>query len=163
MGLPRRPPRPRARTAPARRSRARRRPGARSSLGPRRLGLTSRAAVFGAVVCVLLLSFAYPLREFVAQRQEIGDLRAQIRDSRQRIAALRDERARWDDPAYARAQARTRLHYVMPGETAYVVLGGPSAPQGADPLSAIPVPTMVVQSRSWYSTLWQSVQEAGGT
>ena len=36
--------------------------------------------------------------------------------------------ARWQDPAYVEAQARERLHYVLPGETRYVVLGPDEAP-----------------------------------
>ncbi len=46
---------------------------------PRRApgGLTGRAAVLGLVVCALVLSLAYPAKEFLAQRGEIGRLRAE--------------------------------------------------------------------------------------
>ena len=35
---------------------------------------------------------------------------------------MTEERKRWSDPAYIRAQARDRLYYVMPGEVSYLVL-----------------------------------------
>jgi len=38
------------------------------------------------------------------------------------LDALTTQRARWNDPAYIRAQARDRLFYVMPGETSYLVI-----------------------------------------
>ena len=38
------------------------------------------------------------------------------------LTELEKQRARWDDPAYVRAQARDRLYYVMPGEISYLVI-----------------------------------------
>ena len=137
MPLPRRPPRPRARTAPrARRARAVRRapvtvPSAGATAWSGRSAFTSRAAVLAVVVCAVLLSLAYPLREYVAQRGEIERLQAQHRATDQRIAALRRQQQQWADPAYITTQARQRLHFVLPGETAFVVLG-PHHPAGRD-------------------------------
>jgi hypothetical protein len=42
------------------------------------------------------------------------------------IAQLQDQRARYDDPAFLKAQVRDRLFYVMPGETSYLVRGLPT-------------------------------------
>ena len=116
------------------------------------------------VICALALVLAYPLREFLDQRGRIGHLREQTAEQQRRVAELRAERDRWQDPAYVRAQARERLNYVMPGETRYVVLepaqtdrqtdrqsGGSSQPPAAGP----PRP-----AQPWFTRLWASVQEA---
>lgn len=112
------------------------------------------------VVCGLMLTLAYPVREFVDQRSRIADLRQEQADQEQRVGELERQLQRWDDPAYVKAQARERLHYVMPGETAYVVLepdeapapgSGPSEGGSGAPDSA---------ERAWYSRLWGSIEEA---
>ena len=39
--------------------------------------LTGRAAVLAVVICAIALSLAYPVREYIAQRQQIDQLLAQ--------------------------------------------------------------------------------------
>jgi len=103
------------------------------------------------VIGALVVSAALPLREFLAQRGEIGEMRAQQAATRERVAELRAEKARLADPAYVAAEARRRLHYVLPGETAYVVLQAGPAPASDSPVRA---------DAPWYSQLWGSVQAA---
>ena len=99
-----------------------RRPGR----SPRRHGrlprprFTGRAAVLVLVLCSLVAALAYPTRQFIAQRADIAAQRAAADQARARGEELRREKARWQDPAYIRAQARERLHFAMPGETPYV-------------------------------------------
>jgi hypothetical protein len=76
------------------------------------------------------------------------------------VQALEAERARWNDPAYVKAQARTRLLYVMPGEKGFVVLDDRKVARRADPRSAgVAVPRTT--DEIWYETLWESVRVAG--
>ena len=56
------------------------------------------------------------------------------------------------DPNFVAAEARRRLHFVLPGEVGYVTLGGPAAAAGA---TAPGTPT-----GTWYTTLWGALQEA---
>ncbi|NBX23462.1 MAG: septum formation initiator family protein [Microbacteriaceae bacterium] len=72
--------------------------------------------VFGVVV------LANPLRTLIEQRAQVADLQAQLDQKNATLDALTTQRARWNDPAYIRAQARDRLFYVMPGETSYLVI-----------------------------------------
>jgi cell division protein FtsB len=126
----------------------------------RRSNLTGRAAVLALVVCLLAISLAYPLREYLSQRGDIAGYRAQVAEQEARVAELGRQHARWSDPAYVEAQARERLHYVMPGETSYVVLEAdePPAPDGSVATEAAPA------ARSpWFTDLWRSVEVAGGT
>lgn len=105
------------------------------------------------VVCGLLVSAALPLREYLAQRADIAALEQEQSETRERVAALEAEKARLQDPAYVAAEARRRLHFVLPGETAYVVLAPEEAAAAAqEKAKGVEAP--------WYSQVWGSVQQA---
>lgn len=132
-----------------------------SSPGSRSAAFTARAAILAVVACAVLLSLAYPLREYVAQRGEIERLQAQQRATERRVAALARQQQQWNDPAYIKAQARERLHFVLPGETAYVVLDpGARATEDASGSPTLSPLQPDVGSGPWYSELWRSVQAA---
>ena len=125
----------------------------------RRSNLTGRAAMLALVVCLLAISLAYPLREYLSQRGDISDYRARVAEQEARVAELRAQHERWEDKAYVEAQARERLHYVMPGETSYVVLEADEAPT-RDGVVEAQAPDA---ARSpWFTDLWNSVEAAGG-
>jgi cell division protein FtsB len=125
-----------------------------------RTNLTGRAAVLALVVCLLAISLAYPLREYLAQRGDIGDYRSRVAAQEKSVADLRAQQKRWQDPAYVERQARARLHFVMPGETAYVVLGPEEAPApGAD--GVVPSQPRPVRRSPWFTDLWRTVEVAG--
>lgn len=132
-----------------------------STEAPRRANLTGRAAVLALVFCLLAISLAYPLREYLAQRGDIAEYRATVAAQEKRVAELRRQHERWNDPAYVEAQARERLHYVFPGETSYIVLGSEEAPAkgGVDGVIA-PEQTQAARS-PWFTDLWHSVEAAG--
>jgi cell division protein FtsB len=92
---------------------------------------TTRAAVLALVLCALVLTAAVPAREFLAQRSQISGLESGQAAQRQRVEALEVERRQLQDPAHVQRLARERLHFVMPGETAYVVLRPSQAPAPA--------------------------------
>lgn len=125
----------------------------------RRNKLTGRAALLALVLCALVVALAYPMRQYVSQRSDIADQRRQAREARQRVEQLRQEKARWQDPAYVRAQARQHLHYVMPGDTGYQVAATPAptggATAGSDSGQAGNLP--------WYDNLWNGVDRADAT
>src|SRR5690625_6013579 len=58
----------------------------------------------------------------MTHRAENTQLEQEDEAAEEREAHLRAELARWEDPAYVAAQARERLAFVMPGETAYKVI-----------------------------------------
>lgn len=108
------------------------------------------------VVGLLLVAFAWPMREYLRQRARIDALRQQVAASTREVADLEAERARWRDPAYVEAQARTRLHFVRPGEVAYVVV----RPGG--PVDSIQPTRPAPPSVAWFEALWQTVRVADG-
>jgi cell division protein FtsB len=122
--------------------------------------LTARAAVLTVALASVALALALPFKIWVAQRGQISSMTAQIHAQQHRVAALQHEQQRWNDPAYVRAQARARLHYVMPGETAYIVLDkGHRKHVQSQPQQS----TTRGTTGPWYSRLWQTVRVAGST
>jgi cell division protein FtsB len=121
---------------------------------PARSHLTSRAAILAIVMCAIALSLAYPVREYVAQRREIAELRHQERVAQQQVEELALRKERLGDESYIKREARRRLHYCMPAEKCYVVLDGNGATgrQGGQGAAGRTPP--------WYATLWRSVEEA---
>ncbi|SEG46303.1 Septum formation initiator [Thermomonospora echinospora] len=117
--------------------------------------LTGRAAILALVVCAIALTLAYPVREYIAQRQEIAELRHQERLAQQQVERLQRHQKRLADESYIKQEARRRLHYCMPGEKCFVVLdggGGDDRPQQPGARQRPP----------WYQTLWRSVETADG-
>jgi cell division protein FtsB len=123
-----------------------------------RPNLTGRAAVLALVVCVLAISLAYPLREYLAQRGDISDYRARVAEQQQRVKRLQAQEKRWRNPLYVKRQARERLHFVMPGETSYVVLGPDDVPTRDGVITAQAEPA---KRSPWFTDLWHSVEVAG--
>ena len=117
------------------------------------LGITSprRAALLAALVCVLVLSMAVPLRNYLGQRAELAAVYEQQHILADKIAELARRRGLLADPEHVETQARTRLRYVRPGEAPYLVQLPPSTTvtAGSD---SVPMPT-----QPWYGQLWKSI------
>ncbi|MCB0929776.1 MAG: septum formation initiator family protein [Mycolicibacterium insubricum] len=122
-----------------------------------RLGFTARrAAILAAVVCVLTLTIAGPVRTFFAQRAEQAQLAATEKALRSQIADLQQQKDKQTDPAYIAAQARARLGFVMPGDVPYQVQLPPSAVvPGAPAGPALPAPS----NDPWYTSLWKTIAD----
>jgi cell division protein FtsB len=116
-----------------------------------------RAAILAAVVCVLTLTIAGPVRTYFAQRTEMKQLKATEAQLRAQIAELEEQKVKLADPVFVAAQARERLGFVMPGEIPYQVQlpvnsGVPGTP-GAEPEAANP-------DEPWYTSLWHTIADA---
>ncbi|MEV8534378.1 septum formation initiator family protein [Streptomyces sp. NPDC051211] len=120
----------------------------------RRSRLTGRAALLVLVLCTLIVALAYPMRQYVSQRSEIGEQQRTADEARQRLEELRDEKARWQDPAYVKQQARKHLHFVQPGEIGYTMI---------DPTAEAEERNRTehgAADRPWYSNVWDGVDKA---
>lgn len=122
-------------------------------------GLTGRAALLGLVLCVLALTLAYPLREYLSQRSLIAQQQRSVQQLQRQVDVLQGQRDQLDDPRYVEEQARGRLHFVRPGETTYLLVdpGDPQAPRSTRPSGTTPPE----QTAPWYSQLLQSAAAAG--
>jgi cell division protein FtsL len=132
------------------------RPG-ESGAGPRlpspeRSRLTTRAAVLAVVLCAIALSLAYPVREYIAQRRQIGQLETQRQAIAAKLGRLEKQQQELSSNAYVEQQAESRLHMCLPSQTCYVIINRqpPHAKAAAAPAVSTP----------WYERLWTSVQQA---
>ena len=80
---------------------------------------------------------------------DLGDITVGVA----RVEGLRAELKDWEDPAFVIAQARSRLHFVFPGEVGYVVLGEDDRP-------IVPEEQRTDEQSPWYSRLWDSTLQA---
>lgn len=124
-----------------------------------RAGFTGRAVVLAVALASVMLALALPFKVFVGQRHAIGRLEQQTAAQQARVDALKAQQRTWQDPAFVAAQARERLHFVKPGETAYIVLGEPAPAASAAPGDAPSTPRPASRD-PWYTELWHSVQAA---
>ena len=113
---------------------------------------TSRAAVLIVVVCAIALSLAYPVREYIAQRQQIDQLLALQQANSDQEQALQQENGKLTQTWYVEQQAEDQLHMCFPKEQCYQVVSGQSKPRAASKPQ--------VAANAWYATLWQSVKRA---
>jgi cell division protein FtsB len=116
--------------------------------------------MMGALVLAVVI-LAPTLQAFIAQRQQIADQQAAVDALSKQVDHLKDQRARWNDPSYLRAQARDRLYYVMPGEISYLVIDDrpPAAQQAETPVSS----RLQKTKTDWVGSLFSSFVGAGLT
>jgi cell division protein FtsB len=137
-----------------------RRPVRATSAGAarRRPLFTGRAVLLGAVVLILALTLAGPVRQYLAGQAELAQLAAEGRELDQRAVELREELERQSDPVYAERQARERLTYVLPGDRLVVVVDGETVEGDAGTLASAGPD----EELPWYEGLMQSMADADG-
>jgi cell division protein FtsB len=114
--------------------------------------LTGRAALLAVVICAIALSLAYPVREYIAQRQQIDQLLAQQQTLGDQVQALQQQNTKLSQTWYIEQQARAELHMCFPDEQCYEVISGQPAPSAAGRQQGPADP--------WYDKLLQSVKHA---
>lgn len=131
---------------------------------------TIRFAMLFVIAIFALVTLFPTVRAYLTQRAEIAELEQEVEAAEQREADLRAELSRWEDPAYVAAQARERLAFVMPGETAYKVID-PGFVEPEEPalgegevdsgLPALEDLVDVSTDQPWYSSIQDSIRVAG--
>ena len=116
--------------------------------------LTGRAALLAVVICAIALSLAYPVREYIAQRQQIGQLLALQQTTAAEVQALQQEKDKLSQTWYVEQEAEDQLHMCFPQDTCYEVVTSPQAAKA----KAAAAPQ--VTANPWYAKLWTSVQQA---
>jgi cell division protein FtsB len=116
--------------------------------------LTGRAALLAVVICAIALSLAYPVREYIAQRQQIDQLLALQQANAAQVQALEQQEGKLTQTWYVEQQAEDQLHMCFPREQFYEIVSGRSAQAASAKAKQHPA------TSPWYATLWQSVQRA---
>jgi cell division protein FtsB len=109
-----------------------------------------------AVFFIFALVLAPPIQNYFTQRAQINALRAQVDSDRSALEEARLELIRWQDPDYVKAQARERLHFVMPGERQYIVTG---TPNGDGEVTANKVADQLEDGAPWYTRMIASITQ----
>jgi len=109
-----------------------------------------------AVFFIFALVLAPPIQNYFTQRAQINALRAQVDGDRAALEAARIELTRWQDPDYVKAQARERLHFVMPGERQYIVTG---TPNGDGEVTTNKVADQLEDGAPWYTRMIASITQ----
>jgi cell division protein FtsB len=124
----------------------------------RRPLFTGRTVLLAALVLLMALTLAGPVRGWLNGRAQIAQLAAEGSAQEQQIRDLRAQVARQSDPDYVARQARERLTYVLPGDRLVVVVDGTTASGDAGTL-----PSTSAHSGArppWYTGLMDSITTA---
>lgn len=119
-------------------------------------GVSGRNLAVATVLFVVAITVAPPLQRYFAQRAQINALRVQLHDSQATLEAATNELAKWNDPAYVASQARTRLHYIFPGEHQYIVLGATVEANSANKSAGV-ISTDIPSGLPWYAKVISSI------
>lgn len=133
--------------------------GAFSDFAERR-GISTRLLILFIVLFSIAVTLAPPTQHYFAQRAQISALEASVESNRQKLLEARAELDRWRDPEYVRSQARTRLHFVLPGERQYIILGARNEALDSNE-GAAPVNEDFPLGVPWYSRIISSITSVG--
>jgi cell division protein FtsB len=118
----------------------------------------NRALAFIAILFVLTLAIAPPVKHYFTQRAQINSLESQLSADNVALQKAREELLLWKDPEYIKSQARERLHFVLPGERQYIVVDGSITPTQENTTE---IASALTDGQPWYARLIASISEAG--
>lgn len=114
---------------------------------------TAEIAVLVVVTILILITIAVPLRNYYQGRSEIARLNESIAAKQREKEELLAEIDKYQDEAYIKEQARTRLGLIEPGETAFRIID----PRMDQEHTVTTSHEELEEERTWYVTLWDSV------
>lgn len=127
--------------------------------------LTVRAFVLFIVLMLAFVMLLPTVRGYMGQRDKIQGMQADLVAAEERQDELEFQLRRWRDDNFVASQARERLAYVYPGETAFRVLDPEVVETLVNPDTGKAVEDGMLDVASvaapWYSTIWKSVEVAG--
>lgn len=117
---------------------------------------SGRSFLMTVMVGVIALGTAYPVLTYMDQDREMNRIHTHISQLQQENAQLKAEQTWWNDDNYVRQQARSRLYYVNPGDTPYVVTGITEDSTKADGTSAN---AKNAPEEAWTTKIWDSLEK----
>lgn len=128
--------------------------------GPRPVAahvFSGRFLTYLLIIGIIALSIYSPLTSFLKQQEEINQAKANIASLQAEQEELKAQVSWWKDDNYVKQQAKSRLFYVEPGVTPYLVVGLDASSDLVDDTSAA---AKTAPQDSWTAKLWGSVQLA---
>lgn len=121
-------------------------------------GVTARFIAISVVIFIIAVTLAPPAQRYFTQRAQINAVESEIAVRKERLAQAEIELQKWRDPNYVKSQARERLHFVLPGERQYIVVGVETSASTAEK-NKNPIATKQFGSAPWYTKLISSIQQ----
>lgn len=121
-------------------------------------GVTARFIAISVVIFIIALTIAPPAQRYFTQRAQINAIESEIAVRKTRLEQAKIELQKWRDPNYVKSQARERLHFVLPGERQYIVVGVETE-ESAEVKKRTAVATKQFGSAPWYTKLISSIQQ----
>ena len=131
---------------------------ARRQLRFTRRRTSNRLLALSAILFILALTIAPPVKHYFTQRAQISALKAQLSADNSALQKAQQELTLWQDPEYVKSQARERLHFVLPGERQYIVTEGETT---GNQESTTKIASSLADGQPWYSRLIASISETG--
>jgi cell division protein FtsB len=131
---------------------------ARRQLRFRRRRTSNRVLALSAILFILALAIAPPVKHYFTQRAQISALKSQLSADNLALQKAREELLLWQDPEYIKTQARERLHFVLPGERQYIVTEGET---NENQNNTTKIANSLIDGQPWYARLIASISETG--
>ena len=131
---------------------------ARRQLRFRRRRTSNRVLALSAILFILALTIAPPVKHYFTQRAQISALKSQLSADNSALQKARQELLLWQDPEYIKTQARERLHFVLPGERQYIVTEGENL---GSQQNTTTIASSLTDGQPWYARLIASISETG--
>ena len=131
---------------------------ARRQLRFSRRRTSNRVLALSAILFLLALTIAPPVKHYFTQRAQISALKSQLAADNSALQKAREELMLWQDPEFVKAQARERLHFVLPGERQYIVINVSTTDTNN---GTTKIASALTDGQPWYARLIASISETG--
>ena len=131
---------------------------ARRQLRFSRRRTSNRVLALSAILFLLALTIAPPVKHYFTQRAQISALKSQLAADNSALQKARVELMLWQDPEFVKAQARERLHFVLPGERQYIVINDSTTDTNN---GTTKIASALTDGQPWYARLIASISETG--
>jgi len=131
---------------------------ARRQLRFSRRRTSNRVLALSAILFLLALTIAPPVKHYFTQRAQISALKSQLAADNSALQKAREELMLWQDPEFIKAQARERLHFVLPGERQYIVINDSTTDTNN---GTTKIASALTDGQPWYVRLIASISETG--
>ena len=131
---------------------------ARRQLRFTRRRTSNRALALSAILFILALTIAPPVKHYFTQRAQISALKSQLSADNAALQKARQELSLWKDPDFIKSQARERLHFVLPGERQYIVIDNSTTDSNN---TTTKIASALTDGQPWYARLIASISETG--
>ena len=119
---------------------------------------SNRVLALSAILFLLALTIAPPVKHYFTQRAQISALKSQLAADNSALQKAREELMLWQDPEFIKAQARERLHFVLPGERQYIVINDSTTDTNN---GTTKIASALTDGQPWYARLIASISETG--